>query len=152
MPRPRRPPPHHSAPRSVQGRAGRALRPTQVGTGSASSLLPPPSTPECVFGLRAQLVGGDYEHRVGLGVRHVDHPKIPPGTRLAQRHPGSLSTRTILEWAGQHLTYLVLAHAVTRRVRFSRLSIDVEPHFHDVDASLAMRLTSIRQFRVMPKP
>src|SRR5439155_860278 len=39
----------------------------------------------------------------------------------------------------------LLAHAVTRHVRFPRISIDVEPHLHDAEPLPTMHLTSIER-------
>jgi hypothetical protein len=61
----------------------------------------------------------DYEDRLRLGVRHIDHPKIPPGARPAQRNPGSLATRSILKRTREDVTDLILADTVSRDVRFA---------------------------------
>ena len=89
--------------------------------------LPPPATPERSLGLRAQFVCGDHEYRVRFRVRNVDHPKIPPRRRLAQRDARPLLPRPVLQGTSEHIAHVLLADAMPPDVGFARLAVDVEP-------------------------
>lgn len=93
-----------------------------------------------MLGLRTEIVGGDNEHGVWLGIGHVDDAKVPAGTRPAKGHAGVVGAWTILERPPQDVANLTLTHPMACHVGFARLWVKVEADDH-AGQFARMRLT-----------
>ena len=71
-----------------------------------------------------EVEGRDHEHRPGRGVRHEDHSKIPPISRLAEGDTRAVAVGLVLQRPGKYVSGLLLGDAVTKQVRLARLGIE----------------------------
>jgi hypothetical protein len=80
--------------------------------------------------LTAELAGGTNERTVRLRVPDVDHPEIATTRRLADGHPGAVSSGSVLSRIFQDLLHFFLADVVIPDVRLTGYRIQVEAKVH----------------------
>src|SRR5437588_13013148 len=114
-PRPRR-----SLPRQFDDRSNRSeLRssfdssPSGNDLGLSSSSSSPAQAPfQCLNLPARQIIGGDHEDTIFVGIRHVNHLEISPGARLSVRNHAVAPAADFLQWSEQYVAHFILVHVM----------------------------------------
>gem|GEM_PF-4355169 len=78
----------------------------------------------------SQLICGDHEHTLPVGIGYINHPKISAGLSLSQSHTRPFPPFAVFAGPAEDFCDFLLSDSMTISMRYSRFRVKIEANFH----------------------